>query len=259
MNMPRSRIHYWNNGKFADYIRGSKKPYALEWAEWDQWHVDAAKKHPIRYWIAETGLKKLQDIINYPSDLYYSIKIYVKNRWIDKCHLVNTGLKPGQYYDFDTKILHGLFYELVDYVEIELAHINRWTSKNKNKYKFVNGRSAKAGLDYLKWSASLKYNKDYCYNKDHYLYNKPTTQAIASKKIKELYTWWTVTRPKRKDPQDLSGYSLCEHKAYSNASIKEKNKLKQALIKLDKIEQQYDDEDTEKLIELIKIRHSIWT
>ncbi len=258
MNMPRTRIHYWNCGKFADYIRGSKKPYALGWAEWDEWHVNASKKHPIRYWIVETGFKKLQDIFHYPTDLYYSIKTYVKNRWIDKCHLVNTGLKPGSYYDFDTKILHGLFYELVDYVEIELAHMNKWTSKNKNKYKFVNGRCAKAGLDYLNWSAKLTYGKDWCKDKTDPDYNKPTPQAIAAKQIKELYTWWTVTRPKRKDPQDLSGYTIIDH-SFGRRSSKDTKKLKNALVKLEKIEERYDDEDTEKLIEIIKLRHSIWT
>jgi len=255
--MPRNRIHYWNCGKFADYIRGSKKPYALGWAEWDEWHDKAKDKHPIRYWIVETGFKKLQDIIHYPSDLYHSIKIYVKNRWIDKCHLVNTGLKPGQYYEFDTKILHGLFYELVDYVEVELAHMNKWTSKNKNKYKFVKGRCAKAGLDYLNWSAKLTYGKDWCKNKTDPKYNKPTPQAIAAKQIKDLYIWWTVTRPKRKDPQDLSGYSTVES-VFDKRSAKNTQKLKNALARLEKIEQRYDDEDTDKLIELIKLRHSIW-
>jgi hypothetical protein len=259
MLLRQSRIHYWNNGKFADWIRGSKKPYALGWDEWDEWEVNTSKKHPIRYWIAETGLKKLQNIIYYPSDLYYSIKTYVKNRWIDKCHLINTGLKPGQYYDLDTKILHGLFYELVDYVEIELAHMNKWSSKNKNKYKFINGRSPKAGLDYLNWSAKLTYGKDWCKDKNDPNFNKPTPQAIAAQKIKKLYKWWTVTRPKRKDPHELSGYSLCEYKVYSNLSLQEKNKLKLALNKLEKIEQSYYQEDTDKLIELIKIRRSLWT
>lgn len=258
MNMRRTRIHYWNSGKFADYIRGSKKPYALGWAEWDEWHKDAAQKHPIRYWIVETGFKKLQDIVYYPSDLYYSIKTYVRNRWIDKCHLVNTGLKPGQYYDFDTKILHGLFYELVDYVEVELAASARWSSKNKNKYKFVNDRCAKAGLDHLNWASKLTYGKDWCKDRTDPNYDKPTPQAIAAKKIKELYTWWTVTRPKRKDPQDLSGYSKIDH-SFNERSAKDTKKLKNALVKLEKIEEQYDNEDTEKLIDLIKIRHSIWT
>lgn len=257
--MLRTRIHYWNCGKFADYIRGSKKPYALGWAEWDEWHINAAKKHPIRYWIVETGFKKLQDIVYYPSDLYYSIKTYIQNRWIDKCHLVNTGLKPGQYYDFDTKILHGLFYELVDYVEIELAHMNKWTNKNKNKYKFVNGRCVKAGLDYLNWSAKLTYGKDWRKNKTDPKYNKPTPQAIASKQIKELYIWWTVTRPKRKDPQDLSGYTKIDADPKSLIDKKNDKKLRNALSRLEKIEQKYDNEDTEKLIELIKLRHSIWT
>lgn len=256
MNMPRNRINYWNCNKLADWIRGSKKPYALGWEDWDNWHKQAQKKHPIRYWIAETGLKKLQDIVYYPYDLYHLTKIYIKNRWIDKCHLINTGLIPGCYYDFDTKILHGLFYELVDYVEVELALMNKWTSKNKNKYRFVNGRCSKAGIDYLNWSAKLTYGKDWIMDKKDPHYNKPTPQAISAKKIKELYLWWTVKRPQRKDAYELSKYS----EIYNNKNKREnKKEIKKAIDKLEKIEKKYDDEDTKKLIELIKLRHSIWT
>jgi hypothetical protein len=34
---PRSRIHYWSCSKFADFVRGEKKPFALEWGKWDEW------------------------------------------------------------------------------------------------------------------------------------------------------------------------------------------------------------------------------
>ena len=41
---PKSRIHYWSCSKFADFIRGEKKPYALEWGKWDEWNKEQERK-----------------------------------------------------------------------------------------------------------------------------------------------------------------------------------------------------------------------
>ena len=122
----RARIDYWTCSKFADWIRGTSKPFALEWDQWDEWHKNAKDKHPYRYWFAEEFLRKLQDFINLPIDIYHTIEIYVRNRFIDKVHYLRTDLTPGEYYDLDTRILHALFTELTDLVEVEylsLIHI----------------------------------------------------------------------------------------------------------------------------------------
>jgi hypothetical protein len=86
------------------------------------WHNEAKKKHPLRYYLAENGLKTLQNIVYFPYDIYHNIEVYIRNRWIDQTHMIQTGLQPGQYYEFDTKVLHGLFNELVNYVEAEISH-----------------------------------------------------------------------------------------------------------------------------------------
>ena len=141
--MYRSRWNYWSCNKFADYIRGTTKPFALGLEEWDVWHNEAKKKHPLRYYLAENGLKTLQNIVYFPYDVYHNIEVYVRNRWIDQTHMIKTGLQPGQYYEFDTKILHGLFNELVDYVEVEISHTMK-VYKDRN-YVFKNGRCKKIG------------------------------------------------------------------------------------------------------------------
>ena len=41
---PKTRINYWSCSKFADFIRGEKKPYALEWGKWDEWNKEQRKK-----------------------------------------------------------------------------------------------------------------------------------------------------------------------------------------------------------------------
>jgi hypothetical protein len=237
----RSRYNHWTCSKLANLIRGTKKPYALDWEEWDDWHNKAQNKHPVRYWLAEKGLKKLQDFVMFPGDLYYTIKIYIQNRWIDQTHVLKTGLKPGEYYEFDYKVLYGLFNELSDYVEIELAAVSKIASKledcvKSKRYKFVNGRSREAGLDYLNWASSLIYNEDYGTLKGDKHYGEITPQALSAQKIKELYLWWKDIRPNRSDFDEL-----CKSKEYK------------------KIEEQYDKEDTKKLIELIKIRREIWS
>lgn len=240
--LKRSRINYWSCSKFANWIRGEDKPFALEWGEWKVWRRNVRKKNPWRYWIAETLLDKLQDIVNFPLDVYHTIEVYIRNRWVDKIHYLRTGLTPGQYYDLDWRILNGLFHELVIHVETELAHLSKY--KSDHNYKFVKGRCKQAGLDYLNWADQLIMNEDYGVSKDDPDYGKPTAQAISAKKIRELYDWWTIARPNRYDPYEL--FSKETHG-------KEYYKL------IGQLEDRYDQEDTNMLIELIKIRGSLWT
>jgi hypothetical protein len=241
--MIRSRINPWCCSKFADFIRGESKPFALGWDEWDEWHKNVKSKRPLRYWLSETGLKRLQNFIYFPYDLYHTLDVYIKNRWFSKLHYLDTGLKPGQYYDLDTRILHGLFNELVDFVETELAHLSRW-DRNK-KYKFKNGRCVEAAYDYFEWASNLKYNEDYGgIDPSDPDYGKLTPQAEDAIKIKELYEWWKHKRPNRYNPYDI---------------ITEETHGDNYFKLIDEIEKADEAQDTEKLIELIKLRGSLWT
>lgn len=253
--MYRSRHNHWNCSKVADIIRGSKKPFALGWQEWDIWHEDAKQKHPIRYYLAETGLKTLQNICYFPYDIYHNVEVYVRNRWIDQTHTIKTGLEPGHYYEFDTKILHGLFNELVDYVETEISHTMKFYEDRK--YKFKNGRCKQAGLDHLDWAINLTFGSDYGINEYDPDYNKPTPQAISAMIIKDLYLWWTEIRPNRFDPMTLyDKNNIGDDDLFSNSSMSEiKSKV---FDKIHEIEQQYDKEDTDMLIKLVCIRQNIW-
>ncbi len=134
-------------------------------------------------------------------EIYKATKNYVHKRWITKTHYLKTGLKPGEYYDLDHRIVHGLFNELVDFVEIECA---RFANRAEKKYIIKNGRSAEAGLDYIDWSSTEKID--------------------IGEKIKELYFWWKIRSSR---PEEYLEDSF--------------------------------QEDTKMLIELIKIRHELWT
>ena len=180
------RYNYWSCSKFADFIRGTPKPWALEWKEWDEWRKSAREKSPWRFWLAEEGLNKLQNFFFFPYDLWSSWKYYYKIRFRDKLHYLKTGCKPGEYYDLDERILHALFNELKIFVEKQ---------NNKN------------------WDIDSD--------------------------VLSLYEWWISERPKRPDPfEEFKEYEVSEN-----------------LTKM--LEEQYD-EDTEKLIELIKLRNKLW-
>lgn len=240
--MIKYRLNHWTCSKFADYVRGEKKPFALEWGEWDRYYDDLKKRKPWRYWITEHLLKSLQNILYYPYDIYNEIRHYIRNRWIDKTHYLKTGLKPGRYHELDSRILYGLFNELVDFVEIELAHLSLWD--RTKKYKFKNGRSVEAAYAYFDWVTKLTYGESYGYNVDDPDYSTLTQQAKSYIKIKELYEWWKDERPDRVDPFDIFTKETHGDKYFK--LIDDREKL-------------YEQEDTDKLIELIKVRASLWT
>lgn len=251
MRIHKFRYNYWSCSKFADWIRGEKKPSALTLDEWDDWKNNQKTNNKWRYWFSDKFLNKLQNILYFPRDVYKSIKNYIYNRFITKTHCLKTGLEPGHYYEMDHRIMHGLFNELVEFVEGEQAWMNYICSKDK-KFKFKKGKCAEAGIDYLIWAMSLKKDEDSGYKKGDKEYGQPTQQAESAKKIFELYNWWKNIRPNRPDPHDESGWSEVFE---SNDEKKKKKSLKD----LCKLEEKYDKEDEKMLIELIKIRKSLWT
>lgn len=256
------RINYWTNSKFANWLRGTKKPRALGLGEWDKWKQEAKQKHPIRYWLAEEGLDHIQDFVSFPKDVYNKISYYINNRWISKTHALTSNMKKGDYYDLDTRIIECLFDELVNFVEVELAwHRVAWSDKERapwwrRVFRFRTWRSPEHGIDHLNWEISLKYNEDW--DKDNERYGQPTPQAEAAKEKLALYNWWKQ-RANRPDPHDASGWS-----EYCRANPKFLDTLgsaesKMTLDRLNEIEKRYDEEDTEMLIRLIKVRKSLWT
>lgn len=279
------RNTYWSCTKFADWIRGTNKPKIGTADEWDEWTTTAKMKHNFRYWLAEEGLDYIQNAIYYIPDRIYAVKYYINNRWISHTHALTAHsslISRGQWCDVGHRFLPCLFSELVDFVEVELAwwHLV-WEGPEKRKkynapwwrfgwWNMRLWRCPQAGLDNLAWQASLVRDEQYT-NKDDPNFGKPTEQALAAQEILDLYTWWKEVYLKRPDPHDASGWSAyCEATRAENGgslwgSLREpKNtKLKKqgdkALKLLRKIEADYEKEDTEMIIRLIKVRHSLWT
>jgi hypothetical protein len=282
------RSHHWSNGVFASwtlrtFARGTApKPTAATLKEWKEWKNSAKHAAPFIYWFLEEFLDGLQNFINYPYDKLCDARYYLYNRFIDRTHYLMTGLKPGRWYDLDRRLLHGVFTELVDFVEIEKAWLNViWDKDAQNKFhtpwwrkgarllRWKPWRCPEAGIEHLKWEMTLK--NDYeCLPEDERQkqpdYNTPSQQALDAKEIYELYMWWKTIRPSRSDPSDSSGWSdYCEKRhedmewLFEAQSEEEKIESRLILDKLTAIEKAYAQEDEAMMIRLIKLRHSLWT
>ena len=54
--------NYWTCSPFADWIRGTTKLKCGTGKEWAEWEKSAKAQYPIRWWIAEEGLDKINRI-----------------------------------------------------------------------------------------------------------------------------------------------------------------------------------------------------
>ena len=274
------RTHYWSCSRFADWLRGTAKPRAETGDGWNRWNKMAAAAYPVRYWLAEEGLDRVQSFIYWIPDRLYDVKYYVNNRWISRTHALTAhprDISPGSWCDVGNRFLPCLFNELVDFVEIELAwwHLAWEKQEDRKKYNapwwrfgwwnMRMWRCPQAGLDNLAWQAALIRDEQYT-NTDDPEFGKPTEQAINALEILDLYTWWTQTRPARPDPMQVSGWSAyCDRRRKEDehswvfSSSKDKEDTGPMLDEMHRIEAEYEAEDEAMLIRLIKIRNALWT
>jgi hypothetical protein len=268
---------YWTCSKVADWLRGTPKPHFGTAEEWNAWEKKAKLKK-FRYWLADKGLDYLENFVCWPSNRINDVRCYIRNRWITKSHALTSNLTPGRWHDYDTRLLHSIFDELVSFVEIELACQFVVCSDDEGKkyktpwYRIGSWRSPEAGIAYLEWASELKYDTDIL-SKDDPRLGQPTSQALAAQETFTLYRWWKQERPNRPDPSNASGWSeYCERK-HKAAVVNGDNPLLSSFITNEleenhsnslcsayrKIEKEQEDEDTAMLIRLVKIRQSLWT
>lgn len=276
---------YWSCSKFADWLRGTDKPSAGTGEQWNQWDATAKAKHSFRYWLAEEALDHIQDFVCWPATRWNDIRYYINNRWITRSHCLTAhprDIKPGKWRDVGDRFLPCLFNELVDFVEVEQAwHHVVWDEEARKKYntpwwrtsflRLRTWRSPEAGIAYLEWASGLVADESCGMSPSDKGYGEPMYQAVQAKEVLALYRWYTQVYLSRPDPYDASGWSeYCDLSRAANggslsAMLSEgKNpKLKKmsdvAHKKLRKIENQYEKEDTEMLVRLIKSRQSLWT
>jgi len=272
---------YWSCSPFADWVRGTKKLSAGTSEEWDEWTTKAQMKHNFRYWLAEEGLGYLQDFVTWPVRKIYDIKYYINNRFVTGTHRLTAharDIRPGSWCDVGNRFLPCLFNELVDFVEVELAwwHI-AWDEEARKQFeapwysfgwfRWRTWRCPEAGLANLEWQRKLVHDDEYC--KDEKFYMKPTPQAIKAQEILDLYQWWCIKYRNRPDPYEASGWTAaCEASRAANGGRLSFSEPKDPMLKkqsdkahklLQKIEADYEKEDEQMMIRLIKVRHGLWT
>jgi hypothetical protein len=276
------RSNYWSCGKFADWLRGTKKLSAGTGKEWRLWKEAAKESHPIRYWIVEEGLDYLQNFVNWPMDRIHGVRYYINNRWITRSHSLTAharDIKPGDWCDVGNRFLPCLFNELVNFVEVEQAwHHVLWDEAARKRFavpwyrrgwlRLRTWRCPDAGVEHLVWASGLKLGEDMGIDKGSEDYGKPTRQAENAQEILALYRWWKVERPKRPDPMEASGWTAyCESlrsKGRDMFDLEDKTEeeavaSRTALDKSTEMEAAYDAEDEAMMIRLIKVRDSLWT
>ena len=209
-----------------------EKPTALPWGEWERWDKETKSQRPIAFWLTETLPDWLQKPAEWFVDPIDDFRYYIKNRYFDRTHLLRTGLKPGSYHECDTRLMDGIMTTLVDFVEIDKAHMQTvWGDREDRKkyqlpwwrrsrwFRWSRWRSAAAGLAYLHWEAGLVNEAFWYSDPNDPAIGQPTPQALAAKEIINIYEWWVIHRPARLDPHDASGWTaVCDEirKKYGN-------------------------------------------
>jgi len=248
-----------------------QKPGVLPWGEWENWHASTKSTRPFVYFVMETLPTKAQDVWQFCKKPFTDLRRAIRVRVFDKYHIINTGLPPG-YIDCDTRIMHGMFNLLIDFVEVESAwkHVvfspeeqqtrkHPWWSIGLTRFKSF--RDPAAGLAHLKWEMTLD-------SPSLPAHEQVPSQAASAREIWEIYHWWKFARPARPDPDDASGWT--EHCDLLRArgrrlfdvhdeTPEERQRSRECLSRLREIEEIYNAEDDNMLIRLIKIRKSMWT
>lgn len=259
-----SRYSYWSHSRLAKRIHlwtgVEKTPPSATSEEWGIYKHN--NKHKIGYWITDTLFHKLQDIWMFIPDVYDNVRLKLENRFITQAYMLDTKLNKYEWQEYETRVMNGLMESMVDFVENEQAHM---TNMGKCKADKVKLPSREVGLEHLDWAASL--TDEWGENE-----GQPSFQAIHAKELKEIYLWWKDIRPNRKDPMEESGLHdyydrqrdagrcMFDFDPNSEPEPESETAIHDTVSELyHELEQKQEDEDTEMLIRLIKIRKGMWT
>jgi len=231
---------------------------------WRLFDKEFKEKAPVRHWF-KSEFKKA---VIYPVKWKYeAISRWIRYRTYDRYHVLNTGLEPN-YYEIEQLMLHVNFNMLKDFVEVEQAiHTYWWSDEFKSAswcekhmpfyYTFYPFRRPDLGIKHLDWASTLDDPTlpphDRC---DH--------QAIAARETKALYKWWVEERPARKEKEyaEYNDQGLGSLGCFDDDFDREAEDYKahvESMERGSKQEEDWQKEDEEMLIRLVKIRRSLWT
>ena len=208
-----------------------------------------------------------------------NIRYWFKYRLTDRYNVIYIKSLEPNYYDTDTRLLHGMFQLLTDFVEEELGS-REFCSSVFNKqsngeiswfiyklylacpgfileffiFNVLKLSKRDLGLKHLDWELTIPDQPVEGEDGGIVDYGCPG-QAAAAKEKKELYLWWKDVYPNREDPMDLSGYSeFCDQMIDKYGclwyTIPEDNGLL-------RIEHPYNEEEENELERVLKLTHEI--
>jgi len=238
-------------------------PNALDMDGWNAFENEFKKKAPIRYFIKYFIVDKISNVYGDLSHIAWAIRY----RTVRKYHLVDTKLNPG-YHEIDTRMLHANFELLVDYVEIECANMAEVADRAEltaprgwrgdwfpRVAKIKEGRSRELGMQHLNWETTLA-------SPTLNVNERSPDQAARAVQVIILYTWWKDVYPNREmlESPDRNGVGL----EFLSAKWKKENpemdeKIRQWSINSHIQELEWDKEEEEMLIALMRIRKGLWT
>jgi len=240
-------------------------PGSMSSKGWRLFNKEYKEQAPIRYWFAHTFKYSALMPIKWK---YEKIRDWIRYRTYDRYHIVDTGLAPS-YYDPCTVILHVNFNILKEFVEVEQAWSKylwsgeykekaSWCEKHMPFYRRVfSFRSSKLGIEHFEWAATLD---------DPALppHERCEHQAIAAREILVLYKWWIEDRPARKEIEHVphSDQGLGMMSSLDDDFDRDAEDYKTHVASMDaatKQEEDWNNEDEEMLIRLMKVRRSLWT
>jgi hypothetical protein len=214
--------------------------------EWDNWGSRFVIEHPYINWLYNK-IDSIQEVLQYPFYKLYDILYYIRYRYIIKTHYVPTGLPPGEWYETDERLIFSMFNLLVDFIEIEKANMQRLCKSNSysNTPWYLIYRSREQGLQYLNWEITLT--------------GEDGRQSYTAQEQLALYNWWTEIRPNRLDPYESTGYnSHCDTRDWQLWDDVD-DVLQPMLRQIREIQNDYNVEDTDMMIRLVRVRASLWT
>lgn len=254
--------------RFSHWMNYSP-PGALSSKGWRLFKDEFRERAPIRFWFTNTAYRAYVLPVKWKSE---AIRKWFRYRTYDKYHKLDTGLPPG-YYSVDMQMMHVNFNLLKNFVECELAwNTYAWSDDAKEEentiwrhlpfYRvfrqiFRPFRSREWAFKYFEWASKLDDpSLPPAERSDH--------QAQAAREIRDLYIWWVDTVPARKmherprfSDQGLGDMSMLDDDFDDEApdfkSFKEIGKLNEAL------REQWEKEDEEMFIRLVKVRKALWT
>ncbi len=179
------------------------------------------------------------------------IIVYIFRRGKNVVRIKSLGI--NEYADKDYLVFEVVFQLLVDYVEGELAWMNRITvGTARMRYHWSEIPNAREhGLTMLEWEVQQG--------------DDSPTQSEAAQEIRELYLWYKDVRPARYDywedvpDRDWTTEPCPDRPGFKRMIIPHDEEYDVAVEKAWKFDQEYKEEDTEMLCRVIKIRQALWT